>query len=87
MEIRLIATQIGDKLKYDTAVNEINRIGLSILKVSKEDFKNDSITSVRAKEVYNWIMTLGKPNINNEERTKRLVKFYIKLAYASSMRP
>lgn len=80
MEIRLIATQIGDKLKYDTSVNEINRLGQSILKVRKEEFNNDSITSVRAKDIYSWIMTLGKTSLNKEERMKRLVKFCIELS-------
>lgn len=80
MEIRLIATKIGDKLKYDTSVNEINRIGQSILKVNKEAFPNSSITSVRAQEIYNWIMTLGKTSITNEERNQRLVKFCMELA-------
>ncbi len=80
MEIRLIATQIGDRLKYDTSVNEINRIGQSTLKVAKETFSNDSITSVRAKEIYSWIMTLGKTSMNSDERTKRIVKFCLELA-------
>jgi len=80
MDIRIIATQIGDKLKYDVSVNEINRLGLSILKITKENFTNNAITSVRAQEVYNWIMSLGKTNINNEERTKRLIKFCMELA-------
>lgn len=38
MEIRLIATQIGDRLKYDTTVNEINRVGQSIINLRKESF-------------------------------------------------
>jgi len=80
MEIRLIATQIGNRLKYDTSVNEINRVGQSILKINKERFTNDSITSVRAQEIYDWIMTLGKTSLNKEERTKRLVKFCMELA-------
>lgn len=50
---RLIATQIGDLLKYQTSVNEIDRIGQSILRVSKENFPNPAITSVRAKTLYN----------------------------------
>lgn len=80
MEIRLIATQIGDRLKYDTSVNEINRVGQSILNIRKENFPNDSITSVRAQEIYNWILTLGKTSMAKEERNKRLVKFCMELA-------
>ena len=80
MEIRLIATQIGDRLKYDTVVNEINRLGLSILKINKESFPNDSITSSRAQEIYDWIMSLGKSSLQSDERMKRLVKFCIELS-------
>lgn len=80
MEIRLIATQIGDRLKNDTSVNEINRVGQSILNIRKEVFPNDSITSVRAQEIYNWILTLGKTSMAKEERNKRLVKFCMELA-------
>ncbi|MDR5591131.1 TIGR02391 family protein [Christiangramia sp. SM2212] len=67
-------------MKYDTSVNEINRVGQSILKINKEKFENDSITSIRAKEIYNWIMSLGKTSLTNEDRTKRLVKFCMELS-------
>jgi hypothetical protein len=50
---RLVATQVGDLLKYSTTVNEVDRIGKSVLKINKENFPNDSITSVRAASVYN----------------------------------
>jgi len=79
MEIRLIATQFGDKLKYDTTVNEIDRVGQSVLKINKESFTNNSITSVRAQAIYDWIMSLGKASLNKDERMKRLVKFCIEL--------
>lgn len=36
---RHISTQIGDSLKYSTSVNEIDRIGQSILRVTKENFQ------------------------------------------------
>lgn len=38
---RHIATQIGDSLKYSNSVNEIDRIGQSILRVTKENFPNN----------------------------------------------
>ena len=41
INFRLIATQIGDKLKYATSVNEIDRYGQSILRISKENFPNN----------------------------------------------
>ena len=47
MNVRLIAVQAGDALKYSTRVNEVDRIGAAVLKVRKEAFANDAITSVR----------------------------------------
>ena len=45
MNARLIAVQAGDALKYSTTVNEVDRIGAAVLKVHKEAFANDAITS------------------------------------------
>ncbi len=76
---RHIATQIGDALKYSTSVNEIDRIGQSILRVSKEIFPNASITSVRAKTLYDWVLSLAKTRLDSTERTKRLIGFCLEL--------
>ena len=76
---RHIATQIGDSLKYSTSVNEIDRIGQSILRVTKENFPNNSITSVRAQSLYNWVLSLAKTPMENTERTKRLINFCLEL--------
>ncbi|NLR82282.1 TIGR02391 family protein [Chitinophaga eiseniae] len=79
MNYRLIATQIGDSLKYSTSVNEIDRIGQSILRINKENFPNESITSVRAKTMYDWVLSLAKTPLDNTERTKRLIGFCLEL--------
>jgi len=72
---KLIATQIGDLLKWDTTINEINRIAKATLNFDASNFPNDSITSERAQIIYNWIMTLATKKMNNDERNKLLVKF------------
>jgi uncharacterized protein (TIGR02391 family) len=79
MNLQHIATQFGDKLKYDTTVNEIDRVGHSVLKVNKEEFPNNAITSVRAQTIYNWIMSIGKASLNSEDRQIRLVTFCLEL--------
>jgi uncharacterized protein (TIGR02391 family) len=79
MNIQLIATQFGDRLKYTTSINEIDRIGQSILKIVKETFPNQSITSQRAQTIYNWIMSLGKYNMNPDDRITRLIHFCLEL--------
>lgn len=79
INFRLIATQIGDILKYSTSVNEIDRIGQSILKVNKENFPNSAITSVRAQSLFNWILSLAKTPLESSERIKRLINFCLEL--------
>ncbi|RFM37125.1 TIGR02391 family protein [Chitinophaga silvisoli] len=79
MNYRHIATQIGDALKYSTSVNEIDRIGQAILQVNKESFPNTSISSVRARTLYDWVLSLAKTPMDNTERTKRLIGFCLEL--------
>jgi hypothetical protein len=57
---RIIATQVGDLVKWDSSVNEIGRAASAILGVSKDSFPNGSITSVRAQLVYDWILSLAR---------------------------
>jgi uncharacterized protein (TIGR02391 family) len=75
VNLRLLATQLGDSLKYQTSLREVERIALSIFPFQCEDFPNDAITSVRARSVYNWIMTLGRHPMTPAERTRMLVQF------------
>lgn len=79
ISFRHIAIHIGNHLKYLTSVNEIDRIGQSVLRVGKEIFPNDSITSVRAQAVYNWILSLAKTPLESTERIKRLINFSLEL--------
>ena len=79
INFRHIATQIGNDLKYLTSVNDIDRVGQSILRVNKENFPNDSITSVRAQTLYNWVLTLAKTPLESSERIKRLINFLLEL--------
>jgi uncharacterized protein (TIGR02391 family) len=76
---RHIATQIGDTLKYSTTVNEIDRLGQSILQVNKENFPNTAITAIRAQTLYNWILSLAKTSMDSTERIKRLIAFCLEL--------
>ncbi len=80
MNYKLIAIQIGDLLKWDTSINKIDRIAKAIFNFDASDFPNDSITSERAKIIYNWIMTLKTRRMNDDERNKLLVKFCREIA-------
>jgi uncharacterized protein (TIGR02391 family) len=72
---RIIATQVGDLVKWESSVNEIGRAASAILGISKDSFPNDSITSVRAQLVYDWILSLARARMNSDERDRRLVHF------------
>jgi uncharacterized protein (TIGR02391 family) len=75
MTYKRIALLAGDSMKYGTSVNEINRAAQSVFHFSCENFPVDSITSVRAHTVYNWIMTLAKQSMNIDDRNKQLRRF------------
>lgn len=75
MNYRLIAIQVGDLLKYDTTINDINRAAQSVFTFSIENFPNESITSYRAKLIHDWILTLAKQRMSSKERNGLLKKF------------
>lgn len=74
-DYKRIAIQVGDAIKYSISLNEIDRAAQSIFPFSREDFPIESITSVRAKRVYDWTMTLAKQKMNPESRNSLLRKF------------
>lgn len=80
MNYRLAAVEIGDLLKYDTSVNQINRIGQAIFRFTKETFPNDSITSVRAQNIHDWILSLAKQKMENDKRNELLISFCHQIA-------
>jgi len=80
MNYRLIATQVGDLLKYSTTINEINRLAGAIFPFRRESFPNEAITSQRAQLIYDWILSLAKQEMNPDDRTRLLVRFCHNLA-------
>src|SRR6266705_2094258 len=80
MNIRLIAVEVGDALKYSTTLNEIDRIGGAIFPFRRDEFPNDAITSSRAKRIHDWVMSLGRHNCTADERSRLLTSFLQRLA-------
>lgn len=78
---QMIAIRIGDILKYDTSLNEIDRAAMPVFSFQREDFPEvAAITSKkRAKRIYEWIMTLGKQKMDPVRRDDLLKKFLILL--------
>ncbi len=75
MNYQHMAVKLGDLLKYDTTLNLIERYASAILRIPQEKFPNDAITSARAKSLYDWILSLAKASLEQEERDRRLVAF------------
>lgn len=82
MNIRLVATEVGDLLKYDTTLNEIDRYGRALFRFERDTFPNPAITSVRAQRIYDWILTLARQEMRPGERTALLRTFCQKVAGA-----
>jgi uncharacterized protein (TIGR02391 family) len=85
MNYRLIATEIGDLIKYDATVNGIERSASAIFRFPKQSFPNESITSARAKVVYDWILSLAKQALKPEERNALLIQFCKSIVPEASM--
>ncbi len=79
MNYQLIATEVGELVKYNSTVNEINRIANALFRFPIEPFPNDAITSIRAQTVFNCISSLARQNMTNEERNKLLITFCKKI--------
>src|SRR3972149_10184219 len=80
MNYKLVAIEMGDLVKWDSSVNAINRAAMAIFSFSREDFPKEGITSARASLVYDWIMSLAKQHMSNEERNAQLSQFCFSIA-------
>lgn len=75
MNYRLVATEVGDLVKWDVPLNTIERAASAIFRFQKELFPNDAITSSRAQLVYDWILSLAKQPLEADERNELLACF------------
>lgn len=72
---RLIATSVGELLKYESTVNEIGRVAGAMFSFHRDDFPNPSITSRRSKLIYDWILSLAREEMDGDQRRKFLIDF------------
>lgn len=75
INFELIAIELGDEIKGKVAVNEIKRIAKATLKIKAKPFPHDSITSVRAQTVYDYVKTLEHSSLSLQEKMGRLTDF------------
>lgn len=77
---RKIAIEVGDLLKWDVPERTIGRMATAVFRFPKDSFPNESITSVRAKAIYDWILTLASQQMSSELRDKQLAEFCLGIA-------
>lgn len=75
VNFKLFAIRLGEKVKYEKSINEINRIANAISDFDVVEHPNDNITSERAQLIYDWIMTLKEQSIDDEEKLHLLKEF------------
>lgn len=81
---RLVAIELGEGLKGQTSVNQINRMASAVFDFNAVSHPHESITSVRAQTVYDWVMTLSKQPISEERKSQLLKEFVHALAPENS---
>ena len=80
INVQTIAIEVGDIVKWTSTVNEINRYGKAIFKISKEHFPNDAITSIRQQEIYNWLCSISRAEYMAETRLQLIADFCLKIS-------
>jgi hypothetical protein len=77
---KLIAIKMGEKIKYERPIKEIKRIAGAIFPFDKKVHPNKDITSERAQEVYDWVLTLSEQNLTEADKVEFLEEFIKELA-------
>jgi predicted nucleotide-binding protein len=76
VDFSLIAVKFGDSVKYNSSINQINRIAGAIFNFEKIYFENKNISSSRAQEIYDWILSLKKTDkYDDKEKISKLLQF------------
>lgn len=71
----LAAVRLGELFKNHSTLNEIGRMAGATFAFSRDTFPNESITSSRAKAVYDWILTLANQRMDSDARNHLLISF------------
>lgn len=79
MNYKLIATQLGDSLKYAVSLNQINRVAKSIFEFDCKSYPNENMTSSRSQTIYDWVMSLANTQIEENQKKSLLQSFIYNL--------
>jgi uncharacterized protein (TIGR02391 family) len=85
INIQSIATRVGDIAKWGTSVNEIDREGSAVLKVSKSSYPHGAITSVRQQCIYDWLCSFGSTHQNDDRSLLMIVDFCLAITTKESL--
>lgn len=80
LNYKLIATQFGESIKFDTTLKEINRVFLSITDLTFNNYPNAAISSSRSQSVYSWVMTIGNSKLKINQKIdliKQAIEFLV----------
>lgn len=75
INFKRIAIELGEGLKNQTVINEINRMASAAFDFEASPHPHTSITSSRSQTVYNWVMTLSEQPISEEKKLQLLKQF------------
>ena len=70
MNYKLIATEFGEAIKYDTTINDDGRVFSALSDMKLENYPNDYITSSRSQLIYSWIMTIGNSSLSETNKAE-----------------
>lgn len=68
----LLAVKLGDAIKWERSVNEIERIAQATIGLSRKQYQHPNITSVRAQTIYDYIKTLESVRMPEDEKRRRI---------------
>ncbi|TET40384.1 MAG: hypothetical protein E3J65_01260 [Dehalococcoidia bacterium] len=75
INFKFIAIQLGEGLKYQASVNEINRTASAIFDFDASSHPHSSITSIRSQTIYDWVMSLSEQPLSDERKLQLLKNF------------
>lgn len=84
INFRLIATNLGEDLKYSTTLNEVGRIASAVFSFDRVEHPHPSISSSRSQRIYDWVMTLSEQSMPEAEKVRLLTEFVNAIAPVDS---
>ena len=75
INFKLVGIRLGEGLKGQTTINEINRMASVVFDFDVSPHPHTSITSSRSQTIYDWVMTLSEQPISQEGKSQLLKQF------------